>query len=763
MRYRPTDIIRSPKDTAARAAKKSTFLYCVWSAIIVSLSSCSAWKDRVVPQQQPGSYAYQGDTLDHWSLARLDSMGGRWGYVSADGKSTIQPIFDWADDFMEGMALVYDKDHYTFLNQRGQQMKRIKASHAYPFSEGLAAVQKGDKWGYINERGRWVIKPQFDWALPFSQNRAAVALHNHYGFINPQGEMLITPQYEDTEPFMNHLSIVRKNGKYGLIDTLGNEIQPAHYKRIEPWKKGTYKLHVNDKYFGLASPRGDTLLDTVYSSITVESNHFLRVVRDRFAGLFDFNGREILPTAYTFLGFISDEGFLAAMKNGRYGIVDTTGKTVLPFIYDDGQPGFTDGRIAVYQDKKLLLMDTAFQLIKELPYDKCYTFSHGFAIVEKRSETDYYGKQFGYIDREGNEVIPPQYHSAYGFNRYGLTIVGIRKDGITRYLVIDTTGTPRPIALAGDHSSDCPQQVRLLYGLKPFGNRIFYNDSGGESLKFLSSKTGHIIQDIPYTAFAPLRYSDRSDLAKVRIDASVGLIDTTLTERLPVQFEDISTYAKNRIAVKQKGKWGFADERFRFRIPFAYDKVSSFRYRFAEVEHNKQKGLIDCKGRTIVPLQYKNTTVDSTGNRIYAEREKGSDIYNMYGRLLLRSDYDYISGYWGKNYSTFRLGDQMGVMDYDFRILCEPQYDRIGPLYEGRAWVVNNGKGGFLDSTFQVVIPVEYDYIEDYALGFTQVKKDDETYYIDIDGKKIRPTAEEIADRKDTLEKRTAGFIDFSS
>ena len=36
------------------------------------------------------------------------------------------------------------------------------------FSEGLGRVQIGDKWGYINTEGEVVIKPQFDDAGGFT-------------------------------------------------------------------------------------------------------------------------------------------------------------------------------------------------------------------------------------------------------------------------------------------------------------------------------------------------------------------------------------------------------------------------------------------------------------------------------------------------------------------------------------------------------------------------------------------------------------------
>ncbi|HOK92116.1 MAG TPA: WG repeat-containing protein, partial [Spirochaetota bacterium] len=50
----------------------------------------------------------------------------------------IQPQFDWADDFHEGMA----------------------------------RVKKNGKLGYINKEGTLIIQPQFDWAWDFHEGMA---------------------------------------------------------------------------------------------------------------------------------------------------------------------------------------------------------------------------------------------------------------------------------------------------------------------------------------------------------------------------------------------------------------------------------------------------------------------------------------------------------------------------------------------------------------------------------------------------------------
>src|SRR5690606_39270927 len=154
------------------------------------------------------------------------------------------------------------------------------------------------------------------------------------------------------------------------------------------------------------------------------------------------------------------------------------------------------GRICLQKDGKMLLMDTAVQIIKELPYAHSYTFSNGFAIVEQKDESDSYNRRYGYINRQGEEVVPPQYHSAYGFNKDGLTIVGTRKEGITSQFIIDTTGTQLPIYIAIDQLGNqrpmfhplYNRQLSSMHNLKPFGDRLFYNKSGSY-FTFLSSET----------------------------------------------------------------------------------------------------------------------------------------------------------------------------------------------------------------------------------------------------------------------------------
>lgn len=68
-------------------------------------------------------------------IAYMDSTG-KWGFVNSDGKITIEPKFD----------------------------------EAKSFSNGLAAVKSGDKWGFINQSGELVIDYKYSDGGYFTNN-----------------------------------------------------------------------------------------------------------------------------------------------------------------------------------------------------------------------------------------------------------------------------------------------------------------------------------------------------------------------------------------------------------------------------------------------------------------------------------------------------------------------------------------------------------------------------------------------------------------
>lgn len=733
-------------------SKNKKLYYRLLAIVLIAssslLSSCFGPKNLVTKQRGVPQYDFLGDALDGWALVRQDSL---WGYVTADGKQVIKPTFTWATDFADGMALAEDEKGYRYINAQGKLLRQVKAFHAYSFAQGLAPIQIKDKWGYIDRKGKVVIKPQFDWALPFHENRAEVSVGLRRGYINKNGQLIIPAIYEQSSAFKNGLAIVRKDFRYGLIDTLGNFVLPNHFDEIKPWETDFYRLGVFDptigrvNKFGLTDANGKLLLDTQYSAIDLQAQHYIRVEKGRLYGLYDRKGNEVIPREYTHLDAISESNFLYAKKDGLWTFLNMQGHPPLPFD-DQISISASEGRIWIARDSFSILMDDQFREIKRFnTYSRVYPFSNGYAAVRMEDTSVYEGNLYGYIDREGNEVVAPQFDGGVGYvNAYGISVVGKKSYGIIR-----------------DHLFDIKTGLLVneekYTNLKGFGP-LFYTGFGD----FLSQKTGFEIQDFPYLSIQPL--SDRPDLAVVRQERKAGLIDTALTELLPVEFEDIKNIYHGRMQVKKDGKWGFADEKFRIRIPIRYEGAYYFRLPIlTEVTQHKKKGVIDRYGREIIPMQYTSISFDPTCDRIYAKKSNGINIYNKAGRLLHTTDFEYLGFYGRKPYVAFRQNGKTGFMDYDFNILLKPTYDRVGSFYNELAFVVLNGKGGYINERLELVLPVEFEQFDNFAIGLAKVTKYGREYYINTQGQEVIPTKDELDKRDAEIERRKSGWIDFSS
>ena len=72
-------------------------------------------------------------------------------------------------------------------------------------------------------------------------------------------------------------------------------------------------------------------------------------------------------------------------------------------------------------------------------------------------------------------------------------------------------------------------------------------------------------------------------------------------------------------------------------------------------------------------------------------------------------------------------------------------------------------RGGYINERFELVIPVQFENLDNFALGLAKVKNDGREYYINTQGEEVIPTEAELDERNSELERRKRGWIDFSS
>ena len=156
------------------------------------------------------------------SLNPKQDVNGKWGYQKEENW-IIQPKFDAAYHFYEGLAGVKIKNKIGFVNLYGELVIPYKYDDILSFSSGYAAVKLNGKWGYIDKSGKLNIAYKYDDAKINTEGLAAVKLYGKWGFLDIIRDTIVVPfKYDNAAPFSNGLSAVRINGKNGFIDRYGN-------------------------------------------------------------------------------------------------------------------------------------------------------------------------------------------------------------------------------------------------------------------------------------------------------------------------------------------------------------------------------------------------------------------------------------------------------------------------------------------------------------------------------------------------------------
>lgn len=173
------------------------------------------------------------------------------------------------------------------------------------------------RWGYEHLDGGWAIEPMFDEARPFSEGKAWVRFAGALGWevIDVAGERLMHPiRCREPEPFSEGISWIHLDAapdSWQAIDAGGGiVISPTGYEDPRPFRFGVSVLR-RGNVFGAIDRYGEIAIPFDYED-------FCTATADR---------RHIT-------GFTA-EGLAVVDRLGRRGVLDTTGRQILPPCYED--------------------------------------------------------------------------------------------------------------------------------------------------------------------------------------------------------------------------------------------------------------------------------------------------------------------------------------------------------------------------------------------------------------------------------------------
>ena len=262
-------------------------------------------------------------------LARVES-DGKVGYIASDGKYVVQPQYQAGSDFSEGYAFVVTDNSYPIcINTKGEEVFTLKgAEFVSNFSDGLAMYKiDSGKIGYVDTKGNTAIAPRFDRASDFSEGLASVQMGEKWGFVNKEGNIVIPCQFSYARDFHEGLAAISNGKSYGFINLKGEYVINPQFESVEDFSEGL-ALFSNGKLTGYINKDGKYVINPQFEDGESFFNGLAAIRMGDMYGYIDKEGKTVINPQFDEVS--SFYGNLAMVKsNDMVGFIDKKGKYVI--------------------------------------------------------------------------------------------------------------------------------------------------------------------------------------------------------------------------------------------------------------------------------------------------------------------------------------------------------------------------------------------------------------------------------------------------
>lgn len=386
--------------------------------------------------------------------------------------------------------------------------------------------------------------------------------------------------------------IVEKYNKYGIQSIDGENIEEIIYDKIIRVSENSYYLEKEGK--GVIKNIVNNRIIEV-NEIEKISDDYLRVAYKGEFGIVDKNLNWILPLEYDYLDYnkeyviVAKEGvievydkefkkleienntrvilgigkYLYSVKNNKLGVIDKNGKVIITPKYDNFLK-LNDRDIMIgYEDGKSYLINLETKKEKLVDYENFGEESEGMILTLK-------DRKLGYIDIEGNEIIPNKYEAAFKVQ------MG------SKYL-----------------------QVK-------------------ENEKWmLVNKKGEVYKELPYDDLG--EYKDGYIL--VVSNNKLGYIDDEGNEKIVPQFIYATSFKNGYAVVGEESGFGVINKENEKVIPLIYDEVE-IKDNYVYVKMDNKRGILDLNGHEILPVIY-DELGDIENNILFYKKDNESGYMEL--------------------------------------------------------------------------------------------------------------------------------------
>lgn len=307
------------------------------------------------------------------------------------------------------------------------------------FVDGIQTIRHNERFGFKLEDGTVIVEPKYMFVDKFTDGYCIVYTdYEHCGLIDRTGREIVPTTYRNVYyPSDGMVLVMQDNNTFGFYDTSGRMVIEPCYFSASSFNEGKavalLETDSGEYKYGYIDKSGKTVIQPAYDYAYAFSEGYATVVKNELNGMIDSTGREVMPCTYLEISVVSDGRFFVADKNShKVAMYSTKIKPVTGFVYDkilnhsEGYYTFQRNGKEGYLNKK---GKECFGM-----HDHAYSFHNGFACVGENGH-------FGIINNKGKFILPAEYDNSdiyqdqYIFHE-GLALV--EKKG--RYGFVNTKG-----------------------------------------------------------------------------------------------------------------------------------------------------------------------------------------------------------------------------------------------------------------------------------------------------------------------------------
>jgi hypothetical protein len=480
-------------------------------------------------------YENVGNFVNNRAIVRKNK---KWGMIDQLGNIVLPIIYEELSFIPNSNNKLYflslKNEKFGYINSMAKLILPLNYDKIKEYSENMIAVCKAGLWGFADEQGNEIIACKFRSVNDFSEGLAAVMVNGKYAYIDKSGQIVIAAQFHKAGNFREGLAAVKTlNGKIIYIDQSGKTVLDLNFRDAGEFKNGVAKVLIFEKGWAIIDKAGNFVSNPKKNWLHIsefDENGLAKIIlKNRGYGIINQKGEIITQKFYYGIDKFSNGFAVVRRKSGKLsysGLIDLSGAETLK-TKQMKLGKVSNGRTVFYEKGKYGYMDTQGNIIVPAMYIKADDFCEGKAIVYKSHN------ESGIIDTAGNFIIAPNVSKIMEVND-GLALVKSPKYDFY-FLGSD---------LKRQNTENYSAAKNFCNGVAPVSRADKWSVINTRGFEMTSSK----YQDID---------KFQNGFAKVKISRKIGVADENGKIIIEPDYDFINYYSNDLIRVEKENNIGY--------------------------------------------------------------------------------------------------------------------------------------------------------------------------------------------------------------